>query len=94
MMGGNRNVLGRSQAKSGLTIPSVAGCGVCYDGSLLLTSMSSSPHAPKSIGFEYDDVVLSRHYAAVIDGVLHDVVDCSRGGTRCVYGYYSPDDGR
>lgn len=33
-------------------------------------------------------VSLSRHYAAVIDGVLHDLGDCSRGGTRCVYGYW------
>ncbi len=34
-------------------------------------------------------VVLSRHIAAVIDGVLPDTYDCSRGGTRCVYGYFS-----
>ena len=33
-------------------------------------------------------VSLSRHYAAVIDGVLHDNHDCSRAGTRCVYGYW------
>jgi hypothetical protein len=33
-------------------------------------------------------VALSRHSAAVIDGVLHDTHDCSRGGTRCVYGYF------
>lgn len=32
---------------------------------------------------------LSKHYAAVIDGVLHDTFDCSREGTRCVYGYWS-----
>lgn len=32
---------------------------------------------------------LSRHYAAFIDGVLYDMSDCSRGGTRCVYGYWS-----
>lgn len=32
---------------------------------------------------------LSRHYAAVIDGVLHDTHDCSREGTRCVYGYWT-----
>lgn len=31
---------------------------------------------------------LSRHYAAVIDGVLHDTEDCSRNGMRCVYGYW------
>lgn len=32
---------------------------------------------------------LSRHFTAVIDGVLHDTYDCSREGTRCVYGYWS-----
>jgi len=32
---------------------------------------------------------LSRHYAAVIDGVLHDTYDCSRDGTRCVYGFWT-----
>jgi hypothetical protein len=31
---------------------------------------------------------LSKHSAAVIDGVLHDIYDCTRDGTRCVYGYY------
>ena len=31
---------------------------------------------------------LSRHLAAMIDGVLHDTHDCSREGTRCVYGFY------
>ena len=31
---------------------------------------------------------LSRHLATVIDGVLHDTFDCSREGTRCVYGYF------
>lgn len=34
-------------------------------------------------------VKVSKHLAAVIDGVLHDTSDCSRDGTRCVYGYYS-----
>lgn len=34
-------------------------------------------------------VALSRHMAAVVDGVLHDTHDCSRDGTRCVYGYWT-----
>jgi hypothetical protein len=34
-------------------------------------------------------VRLSGHLAAVIDGVLHDTHDCSRNGTRCVYGFWS-----
>lgn len=31
---------------------------------------------------------LSRHLAAMIDGVIHDTHDPSRDGTRCVYGYW------
>ncbi len=34
-------------------------------------------------------VAVSRHLVAVIDGVIHDTHDCSRDGTRCVYGYYT-----
>jgi hypothetical protein len=33
-------------------------------------------------------VNLSKHYAAVIDGVVHDTYDPTRDGTRCVYGYW------
>tara|TARA_R100001509_G_C4765931_1_gene181400 strand:+ start:191 stop:631 length:441 start_codon:yes stop_codon:yes gene_type:complete len=31
---------------------------------------------------------VSRHFCAVIDGVLQDTYDCSRNETRCVYGYW------
>jgi hypothetical protein len=34
-------------------------------------------------------VRVSRHLTAVIDGVLYDTHNCSRGGMRCVYGYFS-----
>jgi hypothetical protein len=33
-------------------------------------------------------VKVSRHVVAVIDGVIHDLDDPSRGGRRCVYGYF------
>jgi hypothetical protein len=33
-------------------------------------------------------VAVSRHYTAVIDGVIRDRFDPSRAGTRCVYGYF------
>lgn len=32
---------------------------------------------------------VSKHYAAVIDGELHDTYDSTRDGSRCVYGYFS-----
>jgi len=33
-------------------------------------------------------VRVSKHIAAVVDGKLRDNHDSSRGGSRCVYGYY------
>lgn len=33
-------------------------------------------------------VQVSKHLTCVKDGVIYDTYDCSRGGTRCVYGYY------
>lgn len=35
---------------------------------------------------------VSKHYVAVIDGVVHDTYDCTRNGKRCVYGYYTKKD--
>jgi hypothetical protein len=32
---------------------------------------------------------VSRHVVAVIDGVVHDTHDSTRGGKRCVYGYWT-----
>ena len=34
-------------------------------------------------------VNVSKHMLAVVDGVIHDTYDDQRGGTRCVYGYWS-----
>ena len=31
---------------------------------------------------------VSKHLTAIINGVIHDTHDPSRGGSRCVYGYY------
>lgn len=33
-------------------------------------------------------VQVSKHLVAVVDGVMHDISECSREGTRCVYGYF------
>ena len=34
-------------------------------------------------------VSCSKHITVVKNGILHDTYDCSRNGTRCVYGYWS-----
>jgi hypothetical protein len=31
---------------------------------------------------------VTKHITTMIDGVIHDTFDCSRQGTRCVYGYF------
>ena len=36
-------------------------------------------------------VQVSRHLTTMVDGVINDTYDCSRDGTRCVYGYYIKD---
>ena len=33
-------------------------------------------------------VRVSKHLTAIVDGVIQDTHDPSRGGSRCVYGYY------
>jgi hypothetical protein len=33
-------------------------------------------------------VVVSKHFMAVINGILHDTRDNSENGERCVYGYF------
>lgn len=37
---------------------------------------------------------VSRHYVAVVDGVVFDTYDPTREGTRAVYGYYQMDPSR
>jgi hypothetical protein len=32
--------------------------------------------------------MVSKHCVAMIDGIINDLYDCSRDGTRCVYGYW------
>ena len=35
---------------------------------------------------------VSNHFTAVVDGVVNDLYDPSRGERRCVYGYYRPTE--
>jgi hypothetical protein len=37
-------------------------------------------------------VRLSKHLAAVENGIVRDTFDCTREGKRCVYGYYYKED--
>lgn len=36
---------------------------------------------------------VSKHFVAVIDGVVHDTYDSTREGNRCVYGYWRKKEG-
>ena len=37
-------------------------------------------------------VSVSKHLTCVKDGKLYDTYDCTRGGTRCVYGYFVKEE--
>ena len=37
-------------------------------------------------------VRLSRHLSCIKSGIINDTYDCSRNGTRCIYGYWYKDD--
>ena len=37
-------------------------------------------------------VSCSKHITVVKNGILYDTHDCSRNGTRCVYGYWTRED--
>jgi hypothetical protein len=39
-------------------------------------------------------VSVSKHYTALVDGVIHDTHDPSRSGTRCVYGYWTTSEAK
>jgi hypothetical protein len=32
---------------------------------------------------------VSKHLVAIVEGVVEDTYDCTRGGNRCIYGYYT-----
>ena len=38
-------------------------------------------------------VSVSKHLTCVKDNIIRDTYDCSRNGTRCVYGYYIKNQG-
>ncbi|HIH2745023.1 TPA: hypothetical protein ACYLN4_000692 [Burkholderia lata] len=97
------NELGRERSKRGVRGKTSARTGVQKDDArAYLAWLGWQWHPTMTVGagctvhLRADElpsgrivVKLSRHVAAVIDGVLHDTHDCSRGGTRCVYGYWS-----
>lgn len=97
------NELGRGRAQRGGRGKTAARTGVQKDDTrAYLASLGWRWHPTMAVGagcsvhLRADElprgrivVKLSRHVAAVVDGVIHDTHDCSRGGTRCVYGYWT-----
>jgi hypothetical protein len=84
---GHRSRVARSIEKRGGTPP-------CSPSRPPSSGASASPAIPDRAGASELPagrliVCVSRHVVAVIDGVIHDNHDPSRGGTRCVYGYFT-----
>ena len=84
----------RSSARTGVTRPTSAkylrGLGATWTPTMGIGT-GCTVHLRRDELPEEGRLVLSlsKHFAAYVDGVLHDTYDCSRRGTRCVYGYWT-----
>lgn len=84
---------GKGSARTGIHIPTIrrvlAGWGWTWIPTMRIGSGCTVHLRADELPTGRLIVSVSRHLVAVIDGVIHDTHDPSRGGTRCVYGYWT-----
>ena len=85
---------GRSSARSGVykstTHKVIAQLGGKWTATMSIGSGCQIHLTPSELPSTGRHILsVSKHLAAWVDGKLHDNHDCSRDGTRCVYGYWS-----
>jgi hypothetical protein len=82
-----------SSARNGVQRPTIrrflAELGWVWTPTMRVGSGTTVHLCPEELPLGRLVVSCSKHLTAVIDGVIHDTHDPSRGGTRCVYGYWS-----
>lgn len=82
----------RSNARTGIRRPTMhrymRSIGWAWVPTMLIGSGCKVHVAPAELPSGRLVLNLSEHYAAFVDGQLRDIYDCSRDGTRCVYGYW------
>ena len=82
-----------SSARNGVARPTIrrfmTGLGWEWTPTMRVGSGTTVHLCPEELPLGRLVVSCSKHLTAVIDGVIHDTHDPSRGGTRCVYGYWS-----
>jgi len=62
--------------------------GLIWTPTMLIGSGCKVHLKPEELPMGKLIVNVSKHYTAVIDGIIYDLYDPSRNETRCVYGYY------
>jgi hypothetical protein len=86
-----------SSARNGVQRPTIrrflSGLGWSWTPTMRVGSGTTVHLCPEELPLGRLIVSCSKHLTAVIDGVIHDTHDPSRGGTRCVYGYWSKPEG-
>ena len=86
---------GRSSARTGVYKPTLrrylAGLGWQWVPTMRIGSGCTVHLRAEELPAGRLVVSLSKHVTAVINGDVHDTYDPSRGGTRCVYGYWTKD---
>jgi hypothetical protein len=87
----------RSSARNGVARPTIRRfmkeLGWVWTPTMRVGSGTTVHLCPEELPLGRLVVSCSKHLTAVIDGVIHDTHDPSRGGTRCVYGYWSKPEG-
>ena len=90
----SKNRVGKSNAKDGVHIPTIRrilkDMGFTWVPTMQIGSGCKVHLKASELPSGKIIVSVSRHLTAVIDGVIYDVSDPSRAGTRCVYGYWLP----
>lgn len=88
----SKNRVGKSNAKVGVYAPTVRrilkDMGFTWVPTMQIGSGCKVHLKASELPSGKIIVNVSRHLTAVIDGVVHDLNDPSRAGTRCVYGYW------
>jgi hypothetical protein len=88
----------RSSARNGVHIPTIRryrqDLGWVWHPTMQIGSGCTTHLRASELPKGHLIVSVSRHLTAVIDGIIHDTSDPSRGGTRCVYAYFSIGEAR
>jgi hypothetical protein len=93
---GQQKVTGQRSARNGVNVKTkafrdyMASLGFTWTATMRIGSGCTTHLTEGEVPMTGRHILkVSRHFVAIVDGVIRDTFDPSRGGDRCVYGYWS-----